>query len=352
MRPRVFWAVLLLGMFGLLMSGCESVTPADTTPAARTLRIAAILPGSITDKGWSQEGYKGLMLCKSQLGAEVAYTENVPGNDAEAVKKALRDYADANKYDLIVAHGAEFEKAIIEIAADEKYKDVHFGIISGYAGNNKNLAGITFTSGTAAYLMGAVAGLKTQTGKISYIRGQGNPTTNEAMQVALGIRAVNPNARYVGMQVLTDWKDAQGAAKLAEAALDSGVDVIIANADAGDQAVADVTRARGASAVVWTTSIANDQNTSVVSAVNAHTDVLYLEAARRVLQGLWKPQALRFGLNERALEMTAFRPGTLSTDAIQRFEDVKQSLISGKTVTNAAPPNFSLETPIFTPTTR
>ena len=349
MRFRVFWAVLLLGTAGLVVSACDGSTAATATPSPRTLHIAAILPGSITDRGWSQDAYKGLTLCKNQLGAEIAYTENLPGRDTDAVKKALNDYADSKKYDLIIAHGDEYQQTIIDVANNDKYKDQHFGIISGYAGNNKNLAGITYTSGTATYLMGALAGLKTQTGKISYIRAQGKPDSNEAAQIALGIKEANPNARYMGMQILGDWDDPKGAAKLAEQAIAAGVDVIIVNTDQGDQAVADVGKAKGVSVVAWTRSVANDQNTSVISAVDSHADILYLEAARRVMQGLWKPQALRFGLGEHAIDMSPIRAGALSLDAIRRFEAIKGSLISGKTVTNAAPPDFKLNTPVFTP---
>ena len=48
--------------------------PVATEPPApeESLRVALVLPGSISDKGFNQSAYEGLLMIESELGAETA----------------------------------------------------------------------------------------------------------------------------------------------------------------------------------------------------------------------------------------------------------------------------------------
>jgi branched-chain amino acid transport system substrate-binding protein len=83
------------------------------------IRIALILPSTISDYAWSQSMYDSLKQIQEAAGGEdvveIAYTENMFNvTDAAA---AIRDYAD-NGYNLIIAHGAQYGTSLFEIAPD------------------------------------------------------------------------------------------------------------------------------------------------------------------------------------------------------------------------------------------
>ena len=98
----------------------EEAAPAEEeAEEVEPLRIAAVLPSTTEDLGWSQSLVEGLLTVQEELGGEeameIAYTENMWSPvDAEA---AVRDYA-ASGYDIVVAHGSGWESFIPAAAQD------------------------------------------------------------------------------------------------------------------------------------------------------------------------------------------------------------------------------------------
>ena len=87
--------------------------------AAGPLRIAIIMPSATTDMAFSQSMFDALKTVQKEMGGEsamkIAYTENmfkVP--DAAA---AIRDYA-SQGYDIVIAHGSQYDSAVEDIAKD------------------------------------------------------------------------------------------------------------------------------------------------------------------------------------------------------------------------------------------
>ena len=58
--------------------------------ASGTLKAAIVMPGAITDHGWSQSGYEAMGVGTEKLGIETAYSEKVTQPDHVEV---LSDYA-------------------------------------------------------------------------------------------------------------------------------------------------------------------------------------------------------------------------------------------------------------------
>ncbi len=94
----------------LLLKACSNNTA--NTGDSGGFKMAIALPGAIADKAWNQSGYEGLQLAKQKLGAETAYVEQVPQADQT---EALSDFA-RRGYNLIVAHGGQFDAAIKQVA--------------------------------------------------------------------------------------------------------------------------------------------------------------------------------------------------------------------------------------------
>src|SRR3954464_3494532 len=80
--------------------------------SAAPLKVALILPGSDTDKGWNQMAREGLDRVRKELKAETKAVTNVKSSD---FYNQIANFAE-DGYDVIICHGGEFEKAAAQAA--------------------------------------------------------------------------------------------------------------------------------------------------------------------------------------------------------------------------------------------
>ncbi len=114
-KSMFVFAVLMA--VALLVVACG--TPPTVAPPAKLVRVAVIMPSSITDMAFSQSMYQALVAVQKEMGGESAmeikYSENmfkVP--DAAA---AIRDYA-SQGFDIVIAHGSQYGASVEEVAKD------------------------------------------------------------------------------------------------------------------------------------------------------------------------------------------------------------------------------------------
>ena len=155
-RHAQMWVVLvLIALFA-------AVPAAPTAATTGKLKVAAALPGIITDKAWNQSAYEGLKMVEKELGAQIAYTERVAQADQVEV---LSDYARRN-FDLIFAHGGEFDAAGKQVAA--MFPKTKFVIDNG-TNTGPNLADLQINHFQVAFLGGFVAGKMSKTNKVAVV---------------------------------------------------------------------------------------------------------------------------------------------------------------------------------------
>jgi basic membrane lipoprotein Med (substrate-binding protein (PBP1-ABC) superfamily) len=111
------FTVLLAVM--LFVTACGPAATAAPAAATTPVRVAVVMPSSITDMAFSQSMYSALVAVQKEMGGESAmeikYSENmfkVP--DAAA---AIRDYA-SQGFDIVIAHGSQYGASVEEIAKD------------------------------------------------------------------------------------------------------------------------------------------------------------------------------------------------------------------------------------------
>ena len=91
---------------------------------AKPIKVAVILPSSISDIAWSQSMYDSLVSVQKKLGKDnfqYAYSENMFVIADAAV--AIRDYA-TQGYDLVIALGAQYPAAALEVAVRNNSQSV------------------------------------------------------------------------------------------------------------------------------------------------------------------------------------------------------------------------------------
>jgi basic membrane protein A len=203
-------------------------TVEDPGLALKGKKIAGLLSGPVNDGGWNTNAYKALVNLRDKYGMEIAYTEHTKVEDAAQV---MRDYADSG-FDYVLAHGYEYADQVKEVAAE--YPDLKFIHTNGTEKGVPNLYTVTFAAGEGGYIIGYTAGLTTKVNKVHWVVGTEFPLmTYELEQSAAGCKASNPSCE-VTWSFVGSWGDPTKTKELAKAALDSGNDVIIGCADAGD----------------------------------------------------------------------------------------------------------------------
>jgi len=303
-----------------------SMPPAATTTPAGTLRVGLITPGKISDKGWNASANDGLQRIKSELGATVS--PPVEGPAPTEVEGALRNVAQQGE-DLIFLHASEFDDAAKNVAPS--FPKTTFVVVGGRS-VGPNLTPIRFAAGQATYLAGMLAGGMTKTGTIGCIGAAKIPIVEESFKsFEKGAKAARPDVK-----VLVAWTgdeaDPGKAKQQAQAFLQRGADVLIHNANAGGQGVAQaVTEKPGAlfiGANADQSDLATDQNLGsfIVDAPNA-----YIAVAKTVQEGKGTGQPYASGLKEKAVgfKFNDRFKGTIPADLKAKIAQAEKDLIAG-----------------------
>ena len=195
------------------------------TPCPSGIRVGLITPGSIADAAWNSGAYAGLQRIHDSLGLAMSHVEaQTPAEQDEA----LRTYA-AQGYDLVFAHGFEFQGPAERVSAE--YPKTVFIVTSG-ARARGNVAPLIFKLEEASYLAGMVAGGLTQSNILGFVGGIELPPIKAAYEGWVnGAKAVNPKVRSREIY-LNSFDDAAAGREAALALVRVGADMFHHNADA------------------------------------------------------------------------------------------------------------------------
>jgi basic membrane protein A len=309
---------------GMMLSGCQSTSAPTEAPAQEPLRVAIVFPGPVNDQGWCQSAYTGAQKAVDEFGVDLAYSESVPAPEFEA---AIRDYA-SKGYDLVIAHGFQFQDAVLAVAP--QFPDVRFIINAGEASAEHNVASTRMESWQAGYLDGAVAGLITKSNVIAFIGGMEIPIMVEnAAAVEMGAKAVNP-----GIEVLTtyvgSWTDVAKGKETALALIDQGADVVIANANIVGLGSIAACSERGVYAVGTVTDQTDVAPDTVVASGLTRGDLVVWYGIKHVVDGTFEPKVYRLGIGD-GVEDLAWNPAFVDQfpEAVERLEEIKRDIQEG-----------------------
>jgi len=222
--------------------------------APEKVRIALILPSTIDDLAWSQSMYEGVKAVQAKLGedrVEVTVTENL-WNAVDATA-AIRDYAEQG-YNLIIAHGAQYQNSVFEIAPD--FPDTSFAYGTSFK-TGDNIFAYDPQAQEGGYLMGIIAGMMTKSNKIGVV---GPVEAGDAIKYnygfVQGVASVNSDAE-VSVTYTGSFGDTAGAGEMAKTHMDNGADFLTGTAQ---QAVGAIQAAKDRG-VPW---LGSDMDQSVV----------------------------------------------------------------------------------------
>jgi len=322
--------LLLVAVFAL--PGCGGGAPSESTGALKVGMVFDV--GGKGDKSFNDSAYRGLLRAADDFSVE--HTEFEPGQDADR-ETGLRKLAQAG-YDVIIGVGFLFSESIRTVAVD--YPDVQFACVDFDARPGEtlppNLAGLRFREEEGSFLVGAIAAMTSETGRIGFVGGMDVPLIHrfEAGYIA-GAKHVDPSisitVAYAGSSPQAFADPARGK-ELALLQYGRGVDVIYHAAGSTGLGVIEAAREAGRYAI----GVDSNQNyvapgtvlTSMVKRVDNAVYAAILEAYNDEFRG----GVHEFGLAEDgvAYAVDDYNSELITDEMVERVEEAKAGIIAGE----------------------
>lgn len=294
------------------------------------IKVALLLPASITDGGWNAFAYNGLKVIEKELGAKVSHVESRTPTDQEA---HFRDYA-LDGYQLIFGHGFEYQEPAKQVAPD--FPETVF-ITSTGSTITDNISPMVFAIEEPVYLLGIIAGSMTQTNKIGIVGGQNISAINSMFSAfEEGAKSVNPDVvvrrAYVG-----NWEDIGKGKELALAHINEDSDFLFPVADVAGLGVFQAAmEAQSDGKTVYTFGVYQDQSELSATTIVANaivTPKVFVNLAKVVMEGTFKPQPYHFTMAEDEAVTFTYNPALKDKvpETVQKaVENAKAKIVSGE----------------------
>ena len=241
----------------------------------------------------------------------------------------------AQNSDLIITAGFQMGEPLSRVAAD--FPDVKFAIVD-VALDLPNVAGLNYKANEGSFLVGAIAGLKSEGGQIGYIGGVDVPLLREfeAGYVA-GVYAVNPDA-VVSIEYISEdiggFNRPDRAKEIALTQYESGVDVIYTAAGGSGLGVLQAAQEQG-KYVIWVDSNGNHlaPGTVLTSMVKQIENSVY-GVISETIDGTFIGGIRYLGLAEGGVDyaLDEHNRSELSDEIIATVESLRAKIISGEIV--------------------
>ena len=323
---------LILGV--LVICGCDRVQDViRPEPSSTPLRVTMIYPSDcVGSAAYCDTFHIGVRTAEGELG--ITLTEvNGNENDPAATEMLIRDAAQNSE--LVLTAGYQMGDVLARVAPE--FPEVKFAIFDVVL-DIPNVASVNYKSNEGSFLVGAIAALKTGSGKIGYIGGVDVPLLREfeAGYIA-GIHAVNPDAEitveYISEDV-TGFGQPDRAKELALAQYESGVDVIYVAAGGSGQGVLEAAQEQQ-KFIIWVDSNGNHLApgivlTSMTKEIPASVQRIIGEAA----EGNFIAGIRYFGIADGGVSYAVdeHNQPLLSDNIIATVESLKAKIIAGEIV--------------------
>lgn len=298
--------------------------------AGKGARVGLVLSvGGLGDKSFNDSAYQGLMKAKSDLGVDPVYGQPEQMSEDE---KYLRQYAEQGM-DLVIAVGFLMKDALEKVAP--QFPQIRFAIIDAVV-DQPNVASLVFREHEGSFLVGAIAGLVTKTGKVGFVGGMDIPLIHKfEVGYSEGAKYVRPDAEvlvaYAGSGPEAFHDPVKGKS-LALSQFDRGADVIFQAAGSTGNGVIDAATERGLFAI----GVDANQNYMapghVLTSMLKRVDVAVFQIAKDVVEGRFKGGPHVYGLEVDGVgyALDEYNRGLIPPAVLEQVESIKRDIVGGK----------------------
>ncbi len=314
----------------LVLVACQGGEKQPEGDQAERIRIGLVLSvGGLGDKSFNDSAYEGLTRAAEELGIYPLYGQ--PEQMAED-EKYLRQYAEEG-LDLVIGVGFLMKDALEQVAGE--FPDTRFAIIDAQV-DEPNVASLIFREHEGSFLVGAIAGLVTSTGKVGFIGGMDIPLIHKfEVGYAEGVKHVRPDAEvlvaYAGSGPQAFHDPVKGKS-LALSQFDRGADIIFQAAGSTGNGVIDAALERGLFAI----GVDANQNYMapghVLTSMLKRVDISVFEIVKDVVEGRFKGGEHVYGLEIDGVgyALDEHNESLIPPEVIERVSVIKQEIVSGR----------------------
>lgn len=328
--------ILLISLITLFLAGCQSESPqqsgGDSSSAEDTKKVALVLPEKIGVNPFFQQMDEGAKKAAEETGVEL---ETIESTDIAAIEGNLR-VAVAEGYDLIITSSFEAEDALKKVAAENP--DSQFAIIDTVV-DLPNVQSVNFREFEAAYLLGAAAGLSTQTNKVGMVTAMDIPLMKKwTVPFEEGLKSTNPEAQFL-VNYVGSFTDPAKAKELALLQASKGADFIAGAAAVGDLGVFEAAKEKGfyASGQDVDRTVLDPEH--IVLSQLKGTDAAAYETVKSFAEGNFKSGIVEYGLKEEGVGLTYVTHESetplndfVGQETIDKVTAIKDEIIAGTLV--------------------
>jgi len=288
--------ILTLTLAALLLAPVAAV-PAE----AKTLKVALVLPGPITDGTFNSAANQGIEKAKGKYDIQVSLRENTQFAEIE---ETLLSYA-RDGYDVVIGHGFQFAEPALKI--HKQFPKTWFVINTAKVSAAPNLASFDNRWGDAGYVAGAVAGLVTKKGAVGHVGGIPVPVIKEYNEgFGLGAKRMRPDVKVLSAYV-GSFSDVAKGKEITASMIESGADVVTSTGN--ENVLGTIQAAKDAKVMAIGTAfdaaaIAPD---TVVTTALINMDTNIDMAIGKIVDGSIEPKNYLLGFNENGLGLAPYR---------------------------------------------
>lgn len=323
-------AVLLFALLPLLACGQRETTssaPAESTAApvpARPFRVGLLTPGSINDGGWNGLAWEGVQRIQKELGAEISHQET---KTPAEMTEGFRAFGQKG-FDLAFGHGFEYQEPAKNAGA--QFPSTIYVTTSGNT-VAANVAPMRFQIEEATYLLGIIAARESKTGKAGLVGGINVPSiASSFLAFKAGAQSVNP--KFEVREVYTGNFDDLGAAKLATLSLiNAGVDYVFHQANEAGRGVFQACNEKKIRCFGANADQSEFGPDTVVASAVVDVPSAYVETAKIVKEGRFKPEIQHFGMKHGTVSIVwneKLKP-SISAQTLAEVERVTNDIKNG-----------------------
>ncbi len=259
--------------------------------------------------------------------------EITPGQSTD-IERALRQLARL-KFDLIIGVGFLFQEPMSRVAAE--FPNARFAIVDVEA-EGQNVASLIFKAHEGAYLVGAIAALKTEMNKIGFIGGMNIPLLHSfEAGYRTGAKAIAPEVEvfvdYAGVTPQAFSDPAKGK-ELGLGQYNKGVDVIMAGAGATSLGILEAAK-KEKKYIIWADANGNHLAPGLVlTSMIKGVGLSVYQTIESVVEGKFTGGTKVYGLKEGGIEYIVDDNNRelFSEGILKRVERLEQKIINEEIV--------------------
>ncbi len=297
---------------------------------AYAFKVGLVLDkGGKDDKSFNSAAFEGATKAQKELGVELKYVE---ATDNNAIENLHRSFA-RKDFDLIIGIGFAQTEAIKKISA--QFPEKKFALVDGDI-TARNVKSLLFEEHEGSYLVGAIAALKSATGKVGFIGGMDIPLIRRfEMGYKAGSIKANSKASVVSNFIGVTgeaWNNPAKAKELALSQFNSGVDVIFVAAGASGSGVFDAAEEKRKFAI----GVDSNQNWMkpgvILTSMMKRVDVAVFDTIKEAKDGQFQSGSFRFGLKNKGVDyaVDSHNDKVLTADIRKKAQELKSQIIQGQ----------------------